>query len=173
MENINAKVFDNLDKKINYLKNKFASDLTKNLLNKGKEKLSLEYSFNLAIQDVDIDIEMKNTKNGRLYASGNDIAYIEFGTGKVGEKSNYPKDKLPKQTLTFESPKNHIQNTQGWVYYYENKYTKRKLKGKYGWYHKKQFTRGMPAGKQMYITANYLKNNISNIAKETIKENLK
>ena len=174
MENINSKVFKELDKKIKYLNKKFASDLTKNLVNKGQEKLSLEYSFDLSVQNIDVGSEIINSNKGQVYAKGEEVSYIEFGTGKVGEKSNYPKEKLPKQSLVFESPKGHIQNTLGWVYYYENKYTKRKNKqGRYGWYYKKNFTRGMPAGKQMYNTANYLRDNISNIAKETIKENLK
>lgn len=170
-QDINKELFNKLNKKINYLgSTTFARHLTNNLVQKGKEKLALEYSFNFAIENISVEGIMKSQTKGEISANGDEVAFIEFGTGRIGEKSNYPKELLPSETLIFESPKGHNQSTQGWIYYYPNRYTKTKLKGKYGWKYHGQFTRGMPAGKQVYTTAKYLRNNIVNIAKQTIKE---
>ena len=168
---INKETFDKINSRIKYLgSTTFARHLATDLVNEGKNKLKQEYSFNLAIENIDVDGYMRTQTKGRIVASGNEVSFIEFGTGKVGEKSGYPKELLPSQTLKFESPIGYPQSTKGWEYYYDNPYTKVKHKGKYGWLYKKQFTRGMPAGKQVYTTAKYLRENIVKIAKQTIKE---
>lgn len=167
----NSKVFNRLNSKIDYLRRKFPNDLVKNIVNDGTQRLKTEYSFNLSIQGIDVDGIVFDNR-GRIYAEGKEVAFEEFGTGKVGEQSNYPKELLPKQKITFMLA-NHQQVTNGWEYYYIPKpnITKKQYNGEYGWFYKKQFTKGIPAGKQVYTTAIYLKNNLSNIAKKTIREN--
>lgn len=172
MADINSAVFEKLTRKVNYYKNNLTSDLASNLVESGRNKLAQEYSFNLAIQSVSVGGIMKSANRGQVYAFGNDVAFEEFGTGRVGQKSNYPQELLPKKILRFESPEGYNQVTRGWVYYYPNRYTKVKHRGKYGWFHNKLFTRGMPAGKQVYNTAKYLRENVVYIAKQTIKEKL-
>lgn len=172
MADINSEVFTNLRKKVNYYNSTLSKDLAKKLVNEGRDRLAQEYSFNLAIQGVKVGRKMTTSTSGQVYATGEDVAFEEFGTGRVGQKSAYPNELLPKQVIEFESPKGHQQITRGWVYYYPNKYTKVKYKGKYGWRYNGNFTRGMPAGKQMYNTAKYLRNNLVDIAKQTIKEKL-
>ena len=44
--------------------------LTKNLVNKGQEKLSLEYSFDLSVQNIDVGSEIINSNKGQVYAKG-------------------------------------------------------------------------------------------------------
>lgn len=169
--NINKEVFDKINSRIKYLgSTTFARHLATDLVNEGKNKLKQEYAFNLAIENIDVDGYMKTQTKGRIVASGDEVAFVEYGTGKVGEKSGYPKKLLPSKTLKFESPEGYPQSTKGWEYYYNNPYTKIKYKGKYGWRVNGQFTRGMPAGKQVYTTAKYLRENIVKIAKKTIKE---
>ena len=99
-------------------------------------------------------------------ANGRGIAYIEFGTGLVGEQSGYPKDKLPTQTLIFESPKGEQQITQGWEYYYNN--PKTKILG--GWFFGSLFTRGQVAGMQMLNIMNETREYIHNYLAKDIRE---
>ncbi len=100
-----------------------------------------------------------------IRASGERIAYAEYGTGQIG-KGTY-KGTLPTQTLTFESPKGSLQTTHGWEYYYPN--TKTKVNG--GWYIGKKFTRGEKATAQMFKTAQDLKRTLpSKVRTEIEKE---
>ena len=119
-----------------------------------------------------IEISYEKVENGvyQLFVAGEGLWYLEFGTGNVGESSGYPQENLPKQTLSFESPKGKPQSTQGYVYYYPNSYTK--VNG--GWYYTNEngervFTKGQTAGFQMYNTAQELGRRISEIAKEYAK----
>lgn len=170
--NNNSIVFKNLNKKLKYYSsNKFTEDIVSEMVEQGKQYLAQEYASNFAIEGIAVGGKVQSNTTGTIYAQGKEVAFEEFGTGKVGQKSNYPKEKLPTQTLVFESPKGHIQTTIGWVYYYPNKYTKVKnLQGRYGWRYNGQFTRGMPAGKQVYNTAKFLRNNITQIAKKVVRE---
>lgn len=169
-KDINKQVFEKLNNKIKYYNSaRFNKDVVKSLVDSGRDRLKLEYSFNLAIENVSVNGKVLTSNKGQVYAIGDDVAYIEYGTGKVGEKSNYPKELLPKQTFVFESPEGVDQITTGWEYYYPNEYTKVKYKGKWGWFYNGLFTRGMPAGKQMYDTARYLRQNVVPIIKNAIK----
>ena len=101
-----------------------------------------------------------------ISANGDSVAYIEYGTGLVGQ-GTYKGD-LPTQTLTFESPKDsgRINTTQGWEYYYDNPRTK--VLG--GWFFGRgysNFTRGQVAGNQMFNTAKSLREYIkTDLAKD-------
>lgn len=75
-----------------------------------------------------------------IYASGEGIAFDEFGTG-IYAKGSY-KGNLPTQTITFttivgrDESGNAIRgemSTNGWEYYYPNEYTKVLVGGRLGW----------------------------------------
>jgi len=84
---------------------------------------------------------------GTIYARGDQVAFMEFGTGV---NAIYPKDKLPKSGVPI---------TGRWRYYYPSKYKRTLSDGRQGWFHKFEgdtratFTTGQIAGKQMLFTA--------------------
>ena len=109
-----------------------------------------------------------------IIARGNQIAYMEFGTGLIGDGTYPDKSKLPKEPITFESPKprggrksnpENIHTTNGWEYYYDNPKTK---VGDSGWYYQGKLTKGQPAQAQMFYTAKELRDKIPKIVKEKI-----
>lgn len=112
---------------------------------------------------TNITVSSDTRKNGvSINASGQDVLYMEFGTGRVGEHSGYPHDKLPKQGIPI---------TGSWQYYYPSKYKRTsKTTGDEGWFHrfsgekKAQFIVGQVSGKQMFYTSQQLR--------EYIKHNL-
>lgn len=120
-----------------------------------------------AVVTKEISLE---TGNAKVIASGDKIAYLEFGTGLVGQGTY--KGKLPTETITFKSPKDTPnregvpQSTAGWVYYYDNPLTK--VNG--GWYYGGKFTEGQPAKAQMFETAQELKKNIKEIVVKQINK---
>ena len=108
--------------------------------------------------------------NKSIVAEGEGIIYQEYGTGREGEKSNYPKDKLPQNPIKLENgtvlPK--------WIYYYPNKRTKRTVNGVEGWFVPKslggnRFRTGNPAGAEMWRTASNIRLNLKAIVKKSIK----
>lgn len=150
---------------------KFSNEILEEIGRIGEQIAREEYA---GVEGVNIHHET-SSRVSRIVAEKEGLAYIEFGTGRVGEQSNYPKESLPKQTLLFESPKGYTQRTNGWEYYYNNKNTKRTAFGVEGWYHKfhdkldATFVVGQKAGMQMYRTQQRLKNEIPNILKNKIK----
>lgn len=116
------------------------------------------------------NVEIKNqetTVKGqrRLVVTGKGLNFMEFGTGLVG-KGTYPdNEKLPKETIHFESPKGEPQSTEGWEYYYPNPKTKKNG----GWFANKVFHRGQVAGAQMWETAQQLRAEIGDIGKDEVK----
>lgn len=94
-----------------------------------------------------------------IKAEGKGIAYMEFGTGRIGDGTY--EGQLPTEPLTFESPKGNIpkdiHTTQGWEYDYDN--PKTKIMG--GWFYGGTFTMGQPAQAQMFNTAERLKKELA------------
>lgn len=100
-----------------------------------------------------------------IIANGEKIAYSEYGTGVIGKGSNYPKDKLPTEPITFVSPRKSgdIHTTQGWEYNYPN--AKTKIDGQ-SWYYEGKKTQGEPAKAQMLKTSLRLKEEIPQMLKK-------
>lgn len=148
-----------------------ANEVLDEVIKRGEQIAQQEYA---GITDVKIYHE-SIAGGSRVVAEKEGLAYIEFGTGRVGEKSQYPKDKLPKQTLTFESPQGKQHSTNGWEYYYPNQQTKRTVFGQEGWFHKFDdetdvtFVTGQPAQMQMYRTSQRLRQEMPGIIKNKIK----
>lgn len=139
-----------------------AETATELIADNGEKIAKNEYAGINSVQVIkDID-----GNNAVISANGDSVAYIEYGTGLVGQ-GTYKGD-LPTQTLTFESPKDsgRINTTQGWEYYYDNPRTK--VLG--GWFFGRgysNFTRGQVAGNQMFNTAKSLREYIkTDLAKD-------
>lgn len=114
------------------------------------------------------DFDVKKEPH-KIVASGDGIAFEEFGTGFVGYYSNYPYKALPTQDITFKS-RNKLITTKGWIYYYPNKATKRVIKQKSGWFKPGgDFTEGSPAYAEMWNTSVAIRLHIKEIIKNLIK----
>lgn len=144
------------------------NDIAIALAEKGKQIAEYEYSKS----GYAPTITTENLGDGRacIKFKAKDIAYHEFGTG-IYAKGSYPDDsKLPKQTLTFESPKGKLQTTQGWDYYYKNTLTKRTVGGKAGWFiGNGVFATGNIAGAEIYYTSKTLRKDVGKIARSVRK----
>ena len=131
---------------------------------KGKDIAITEYA---GVNDIIVSHETLGSGRSRVVVKGENIAYMEFGTGKVGEQSSYPKDKLPQSNVPI---------TKNWIYYYPSQYKRTSSSGEQGWYHKfdgetkASFIKGQPAGMQMYRTSQRLKTQMADIARNKIKE---
>ena len=108
---------------------------------------------------VNVTHETMGSGMSRVVAERDGLAYIEFGTGRVGEQSNYPTEKLPQSGVPI---------TGNWEYYYpsEHKVTK---DGEEGWMLGSSFVKGQSAGMQMYRTSQRLKNEMASIVKNKLK----
>ena len=103
-----------------------------------------------------VSVRVKDVNGGKakVIASGEKVAFYEYGYGIEGRDSAY-QGQLPTEPITFESAGN-THTTQGWEYYYPNSKTKRTVGGQEGWFHNRQFVTGQPAQAQMWRTANEL-----------------
>jgi hypothetical protein len=164
--------FRNRLKNLGSTSTQFANKIVDELAKKGADIARQEYA---GVEGVNVYYETTSAGSSRVVAEKEGLAYIEFGTGRVGEQSNYPKQNLPKQTLTFESPKGRQQSTSGWEYYYPNIHTKRTMFKQDGWFHKfdgdkdATFITGEKAGMQMYRTGQRLVQEGKDIIKNKMK----
>ncbi len=148
--NIDLSGLKNVRDKLQRLKAITNDDIVMAIAERGKELAQEKYSG-------DIVVTTENIGNGRakVIASGEKVAFYEYGYGVEGRDSAY-KGQLPTEPITFESAGN-THTTQGWEYYYPNSKTKRtNSKGEQGWFHNKKFVTGKPAQAQMWRTANEL-----------------
>lgn len=135
----------------------FTNQIAEEIAKRGEQIAQEEYS---GISKVDITHLSMGGGMSRVVAEREGLSYIEFGTGRVGEQSNYPQANLPQQGVPI---------TGKWDYYYlpsEHKTTKN---GVEGWMWGKTFVKGRPAGMQMYRASQRLRNEMSNIVKNKLK----
>lgn len=142
----------------------FTTEVADEIAKRGEQIAISEYA---GVEGVSVHHETLGGGASRVVAEGEQIAYIEFGTGRVGEQSKYPTEKLPKEGVPI---------TGQWEYYYPSQYKRTsKTTGDEGWYHKfegddkARFTKGQSAGMQMYRTSQRLKNEMADIVKNKIK----
>ena len=147
--NIDLSGLKNVRDKLQRLKAITNDDIVMAIAERGKELAQEKYSG-------DIVVTTENIGNGRakVIASGEKVAFYEYGYGVEGRDSAY-QGQLPTEPITFESAGN-THTTQGWEYYYPNSKTKRTVGGQEGWFHNRQFVTGQPAQAQMWRTANEL-----------------
>lgn len=134
------------------LTNQVAEEVAK----RGEQIAREEYA---GLSKVNVTHETMGSGMSRVVAEREGLAYIEFGTGRVGQQSNYPNENLPQSGVPI---------TGNWEYYYpsEHKVTK---DGEEGWMLGSSFVKGQSAGMQMYRTSQRLRNEMSNIVKNKIK----
>lgn len=134
----------------------FNSSFVKDIAKRGEQIAKEEY---VGVKDVNVNHEQIDKNTGRVTVEKKGIAYIEFGTGRVGQGSGYDADYLPKSGVPI---------TGGWQYYYPSEHKDTK-DGVEGWYAGDRFMKGIPSGQQMYRTSQRLKMEMVNIVKNKIK----
>ena len=132
------------------------NQVSEEIAKRGEQIAREEYA---GLSKVNVTHETMGSGMSRVVAERDGLAYIEFGTGRVGQQSNYPTEKLPQSGVPI---------TGNWEYYYpsEHKVTK---DGEEGWMLGSSFVKGQSAGMQMYRTSQRLRNEMANIVKNKIK----
>ena len=149
--------FKNKLKGYSNIKAKVSNQIADEIARRGEQIAREEYA---GISKVNITHETMGNGMSRVVAERAGLSYIEFGTGRVGEQSNYPEQNLPKSGVPI---------TGNWDYYYEPSDSKDIVNGQEGWWFGKTFTIGQPAGMQMYRTSQRLRNEMASIIKNKIK----
>ena len=134
------------------LTNQVAEEIAK----RGEQIAREEYA---GLSKVNVTHETMGSGMSRVVAERDGLSYIEFGTGRVGEQSNYPTENLPKSGVPI---------TGNWEYYYPSKHKITK-DGEEGWMLGSNFIKGQSAGMQMYRTSQRLKNEMASIVKNKLK----
>lgn len=134
----------------------FTNQVAEEIARIGEQIAREEYA---GMSKVNVSRETLGSGMSRVVAEREGLAYIEFGTGRVGEQSHYPSDKLPQQGVPI---------TGNWDYYYDSEHKTTK-DGVEGWMWGKSFIKGRPAGMQMYRTSQRLRNEMAGIAKNKIR----
>ncbi len=142
---------------------KMPNELVNELGVLGLEKLNEKYSQRKQDENItDINTSIKPSENRcDILAQGKDVIYEEFGTGDKGKSDPHP-DKSKYNLNDYNSGK-YIRNAN------EKSAQHGITDGKY-WTYKKdgdiKYTQGVPSGKEMFETSNYLKDKIPDILKE-------
>ena len=147
--NIDLSGLKNVRDKLQRLKAITNDDIAMAVAERGKDLAQSKYGG-----DVVVTAESLGGGKAKVIASGEKVAFYEYGYGVEGRDSAY-QGQLPTEPITFESAGN-THTTQGWEYYYPNSKTKRTVGGQQGWFHNKEFVTGQPAQAQMWRTANEL-----------------
>lgn len=148
--------FKNKLQKYSSVNAKFTNQVAEEIAKRGAQIAREEY---VGHSKVNVTHETMGGGMSRVVAEREGLAYIEFGTGRVGQQSNYPADKLPQSGVPI---------TGNWEYYYpsESKITK---DGEEGWMLGSAFIKGQQAGMQMYHTSQKVRSEMANIAKNKIR----
>lgn len=151
--------------------NAISENLAKKIAMNGVEKLENKYNAMTTDNERPIVYAEIESKTARIVASGKDVMFEEFGTGRVGEQSNY-EGNLPTSGIPI---------TGAWQYYYPSK-AKTIVDGQEGWYvpfgvsgqnvDEKGFTTGMKSQHQIFDTARELEKEIPDIFSKLLKEGL-
>lgn len=160
MSKINVSGLKNIRDKLQKYKKITATDIALAVAEKGKDLAQEKYGG----ASVVVTAETLGEGKARISAKGKGVAFLEYGTGRVGEGTY--KGKLPTQPITFESG-GETHTTEGWEYYYDNPKTKVTQNGQEGWIANKTFFTGQAAQAQMWKTANEL---IGGEARKAIEE---
>lgn len=132
----------------------YTAKLISAIVDRGVEIAKEEYA---GVADVKIDYDI-TPLGGKIIAIGDQIAYLEFGTGEYA-KGTY-EGKLPTEGVPI---------TGKWDYYYDNPLYKRTVDGEKGWFTKKKvegvltFEIGQKAGNQMYRVSKRLREALPSI----------
>lgn len=142
---------------------KMPNELVNELGVLGLEKLNEKYSQRKQDENItDINTSIKSSENRcDILSQGKDVIYEEFGTGDKGKDDPHP-DKSKYNLNDYNSGK-YIRNAN------EHSAKHGITSGKY-WTYKKNgevnYTQGVPSGKEMFETSNYLKETIPDVLKK-------
>jgi hypothetical protein len=153
---IKGKGLLNFQKKLNNADfTELKNDVAQAIADRGVEIAKEKYGS----ESIQVSAELIGDGRAKIIAKGDQIGYLEFGTGIQGE-GQYPKpESLPTKTLQFESPKGVSRETKGWVYNYMKKL-----------YHpENKDVTGRPPKAQMFYTAQELKQEKKNIIKKVLR----
>ena len=185
MSKVNV-TLDNVQNVINALEElqrdyeKLPKLIAKDLADIGKDYLNEQYASSPNRLDANIDFSSitisteEHDKGYKLIATSPDILYEEFGTGDRGEQSPHPeKSKYPLNPYNSGPMIRDVNDV------IKGSYTDEDLKaigitsGKF-WYYEKDgmghYTQGIPAGKEMFNTRNYLMKNRDKITRKRVDE---
>lgn len=95
---------------------------------------------------TDIAVEYDNSgKVATISANGEQVAFYEFGTGRVGAGTY--QGKLPSKDVPI---------TSSWYYFYPSPAKRVSSKGTEGWWYDNTFQRGIEAEAQMWKTSQFI-----------------
>ena len=95
--------------------------------------------------DIQVYYENKG-KTASIYAYGDQVAFYEFGTGRVGEN-----------TYQGTLPASQVPITDSWIYFYPSSAKRVTKSGSEGWFWEKKFHRGIRAEAEMWETREFIK----------------
>lgn len=155
----------NFQRKLKNISDKLNDGVAYAVAEKGAEIAQREYSGYSATVEA-----IEETKSECIVqATGEALTFIEYGTGRPGQNSGYPSEKLPDHPFEFHSAGKE-RSTQKWEYYYPNPDTKVTVGGVEGWYLGDNFITGNPAGMQMFHTSEELADRKADIVRDYIKQ---
>lgn len=135
-------------------------EITRELVSDGTKYLASLYEDPAILVTSEV-----NGNQAYIFAEGEQIAYLEYGTGYVG-KGTYEGNLPPAtQVITFIDAFGYPMHTNGWEYFYDNPRTKRE--GQY-WFHDGDRQYGEKAKAQMWQTAQHLRENAPNIINQVL-----
>lgn len=159
------KGLQNFKQKLLNLKNIDTNEIANAIADEGVKIANFEYSipiYNLSTKErasIKVNKEYAIEGKSSVVAYGDQVAFIEFGTG------NYARG-----TYEGDLPKSGVPITGQWEYYYDNPETKKTIGGQHGWFlNNGIFVTGHSAGNQMYRTAKSLRENSAYIVKKVIR----
>ena len=143
--------------------NELPKEISKEIAEIGLVKLNDFYGSKVDDPNItDIQTSIGQTATGyQIISKGRDVIYEEFGTGDKGKGNPHP-DKSKYNLNDYNSGK-YIRNAN------ESSAQHGITDGKY-WTYKKdgdiKYTQGVPSGKEMFETSNYLKETIPDVLKK-------
>ena len=108
-----------------------------------------EYALNeyQSHERFDIQVHYENKgKTASIYAYGDQVAFYEFGTGRVGEN-----------TYQGNKPTSGVPITDSWIYFYPSSAKRVTKSGSEGWFWDNKFHRGIRAEAEMWETREFIK----------------
>lgn len=108
-----------------------------------------EYAHNEYQSHERFDIQVHYDNNGKtasIYAYGDQVAFYEFGTGRVGEN-----------TYQGEKPTSGVPITDSWIYFYPSSAKRVTKSGTEGWFWDNKFHRGIRAEAEMWETKEFIR----------------
>lgn len=108
-----------------------------------------DYALNEYKSHERFDIQVHYDNNGKtasIYAYGDQVAFYEFGTGRVGEN-----------TYQGNKPTSGVPITDSWIYFYPSSAKRVTKSGTEGWFWDKKFHRGIRAEAEMWETKEFIK----------------